>query len=61
MLMAEAGLPDAVVADSNEYPMLTPGLWVVALGPYATREEANAALGRVHDPRVPDAYVKRGR
>lgn len=51
---------DAVVIDSNEYPLLTPNLRVVAIGPFESKEMAKASLARVK-LMVPDAYVKKGR
>ena len=51
---------DAVVIDSNEYPLLTPNLRVVAIGPFESKEMAKASLTRVKLV-VPDAYVKKGR
>ncbi len=50
---------DANVIDSNAYPLLTPNLWVVAIGPFESRERANAVLSHVRGT-VPDAYVKQG-
>lgn len=50
----------ATILDSNEYPLLTPDLWVVAVGPFASKQEANTALGRIK-ARVQDAYVKKGK
>ena len=57
--LASAGL-DAVLVDSNDFPLLTPNLLVVGIGPFASREQANAALERVK-PLRPDAYVKKAR
>lgn len=57
--LAEAGL-EARVIDSSEYPLLTPNLWVVVLGPFDSRETANTALTRLKS-RVSDAYLKKGR
>jgi len=59
MVLAEAGF-EARVIDSSEYPLLTPQLWVVVLGPFDSRATANAALERL-EPRVADAYVKKAR
>jgi hypothetical protein len=59
MAMAEAGF-EARVIDSSEYQLLAPNLWVVVLGPFDSRETANAALARLK-PRAPDAYVKKGK
>lgn len=57
--LTRAGL-DSTVIDSNDYPLLAPNLWVVAIGPFESRETANAALSRVRTT-VPDAYTKMGR
>ncbi len=51
---------EATVIDSNDYSLLTPNLLVVGIGPFATREAANAALARIK-PQHSDAYVKKGR
>lgn len=59
MALAEAGF-EARVIDSSDYPLLTPNLWVVVLGPFDSRETANAALERLK-PRVSDVYLKRAR
>jgi cell division protein FtsN len=58
-VLIRAGI-DAVMFDSNVYPLLTPNLWVVAIGPFDSKAAANSALNRVK-PTVPDAYVKQGR
>lgn len=50
----------ATVIDTNKYPLLTPNLWAVVVGPYESRDKANTALLRVRTM-VPDAYVKRAR
>jgi hypothetical protein len=50
----------ATVIDTNEYPLLAPNLWAIIVGPFKSREMANAALARVKAI-VPDAYVKKGR
>lgn len=57
--LVAAGI-DATLIDSNDYPLLTPNLLVVGLGPFATRDAANAALAQVK-PQHSDAYVKKGR
>ncbi len=57
--LKRAGI-SATILDSNDYPLLTPDLLVVAVGPFATKQEANAALVGVKSG-VPDAYVKKGR
>lgn len=57
--LARAGL-DTSVIDSNDYPLLTPNLWVVAIGPFESRETAGAALSRVRAT-LPEAYAKMGR
>lgn len=57
--LVEAGF-EARVIDSSEYPLLTPNLWVVVLGPFDSRETASTALSRIKS-RVSDAYLKMGR
>ena len=57
--LARAGF-DAAMIDSSAYPLLKPNLWVVAIGPFESRDAANAALPRLKGT-VADAYVKRGR
>jgi hypothetical protein len=57
--LVEAGF-EARVIDSSEYPLLTPNLWVVVLGPFDSRETASTALARLKS-RVSDAYLKKGR
>lgn len=57
--LSRAGLGTSVI-DSNDYPLLTPNLWVVALGPFESREAASAALSRARAT-IPDAYAKLGR
>ncbi len=56
--LTRAGIP-ATILDSNDYPLLSPDLWVVAVGPFASKQEANAALVQVKSS-VPDAYLKKG-
>jgi hypothetical protein len=51
---------DAVTIETNDYPMLAPGLVAVVVGPFGSRGEANAALAVVRSS-VRDAYVKQGR
>lgn len=58
-LLGGAGI-DASVSASDDYPLLTPNLLLVVVGPFETRDAAEAALARVRG-RVPDAYVKKGR
>lgn len=49
----------AVTIDSNAYPLLTPDLRVVAIGPFESRNMAEAALMHVLST-VHDAYIKNG-
>lgn len=51
---------NAAIIDSSDYPLLTQNLWVVGMGPFASKERANAVLARLQAS-VPDAYVKKGR
>jgi len=57
--LVDAGF-DARVIYSSEYPLLAPNLWVVALGPYDSRETASSALALLKS-RISDAYLKKGR
>lgn len=57
--LTRAGLDTAVI-DSNDYPLLTPNLWVVAIGPFESRDATSAVLARAKGV-VPDAYAKLGR
>lgn len=50
---------NAVTIDSNAYPLLTPDLWVVAIGPFESRNLAEPALMHVLST-VHDAYIKNG-
>lgn len=58
-LLAGAGIESSVI-DSNNYPLLTPNLLVVAVGPFASKDDVEAALRRTRNV-VPDAYPKRAR
>jgi hypothetical protein len=57
--LAASGV-EAVRLASDDFPLLAPGLVIVALGPFDSRDAAHAALSRLK-PLVPDAYVKQGR
>jgi hypothetical protein len=59
-LQAQRAELPARLLDSNDYPPLTPDLWVVCVGPFGSRDAANELLPRVRSL-VPDAYVKRAR
>jgi cell division septation protein DedD len=49
---------DARIVDSDDYPNMTPGLWLVVVGPYEkSYADAKAAELRAV---VPDAYAKSG-
>lgn len=56
--LERAGIP-ATILDSNDNPLLTPDLLVVAVGPFATKQETDAALAGVKSS-MPDTYVKKG-
>ena len=58
-VLTRAGL-EARVIDTNDYPLLTPNLWAVVVGPFESRDLANETLPRVKAT-VPDAYAKKGR
>jgi hypothetical protein len=55
---ATAGVPMTGVLDSSLFPSLNPGYWAVFSGPYATREEAEAAAQTVQGQGYPDAYAR---
>lgn len=59
VVLSRAGF-NAAVIDSSDYPLLAPDLWVVGMGPFASKERANTVLARVQAS-VPEAYVKKGR
>jgi hypothetical protein len=50
----------ADVVESNDYPLLAPGLVITMVGPFESRAAANSALTLVRRT-IPDAYVKKGR
>jgi eukaryotic-like serine/threonine-protein kinase len=52
-----AGVPDAGVLDSGEFPSLTPGYFVVFSGVHADQAAANRALPQAEDA-YPAAYVR---
>ncbi|MEW6266863.1 MAG: SPOR domain-containing protein [Thermodesulfobacteriota bacterium] len=52
----DAGL-NAQILDSSEYPRLKGGYWVIAIGPFTTRDEAEAMTEKVK-PSVPDAFLR---
>jgi hypothetical protein len=58
-LLAAAGV-EASVVDSNQFPLLAPNLLVVAIGPFESKDEVEAASRRARTV-VPDAYPKRAR
>ena len=49
---------DARLVESDGYPNMKPGLWVIVMGPY-TRNNAEEVLKQVR-PSVSDAYTKSG-
>ena len=57
--MQRAGMAPVLV-DSSQYALLTPSLWVVTLGPFDSRADANTALEKARSV-VPDASVKKAR
>lgn len=59
LALAGTGL-EVTMIDTTDYPLLTPNLWAVVVGPFESKETASAALARVKMT-VPDAYVKKGR
>ena len=50
----------AMTIHTNDYRLLQPNLSAVVIGPFASQEEASAALAKVKRT-VPDAYLKQGR
>ena len=55
---ATAGVSMTGVLDSSLFPSLNPGYWAVFSGPYATREEADAAALTIQGQGYPDAYPR---
>jgi serine/threonine protein kinase len=53
------GYPDSYIINSDEYPKLTPGLWVVVMGPYA-KEIAQAKKTEMK-AYVSSCYIKSGK
>jgi len=51
---------ETIKIDTNEYPLLRPNLWAVAIGPFPSQEMATTALAKVKGT-IPDAYVKQAR
>jgi cell division protein FtsN len=58
-LLAAAGV-EASIVESNQFPLLAPNLLVVAVGPFESKDEVEAASRRARTV-VPDAYPKRAR
>ncbi len=50
------GVTDTGVLDSDSYPDLKPGWWVVFAGKYATADEANAAAATLRTQGHTGAY-----
>ena len=55
---ATAGVPMTGVLDSSLFPTLNPGYWAVFSGPYATKDEAQAAATTIQGQGYPDAYAR---
>lgn len=55
--VAEQGQPAGVLR-SDDYPSLSPGLWVAYAGPYADAGQASAASDALADSGVPGTYVR---
>jgi predicted nucleic acid-binding Zn ribbon protein len=53
------GFSNAGVLNSDDYFTLNPGYWVLYLGPYASKSDAQAAQARARAGGYPDAYVRR--
>jgi hypothetical protein len=47
------------IMDTDAYPRLKSGLWALALGPYDSKREAEAAAAGIR-PKVRDLMVRRG-
>ncbi|MDR1037497.1 MAG: SPOR domain-containing protein [Deltaproteobacteria bacterium] len=50
---------DLSIMDTDAYPRLKSGLWALALGPYDSKREAEAAAAAIK-PKVKDLMVRRG-
>jgi hypothetical protein len=50
---------DLSIMDTDAYPRLKSGLWALALGPYDSKREADAAAAAIK-PKVRDLMVRRG-
>ena len=55
---ATAGVQMTGVLDSSLFPTLNPGYWAVFSGPYATKDEAQAAATTIQGQGYPDAYAR---
>ena len=53
------GFSNAGVLNSDDYFTLNPGYWVLYLGPYDTKSEAQAAQAEARAAGYSDAYVRR--
>jgi len=53
------GFDNAGVLNSDDYFTLNPGYWVLYIGPYETKSEAQAAQAEARAGGYPDAYVRR--
>lgn len=53
------GFSNAGVLNSDDYFTLNPGYWVLYIGPYATKSEAQAAQAKARAGGYSDAYVRR--
>jgi hypothetical protein len=54
-----AGVTGSGVLDSDHYPDLKPGWWVVFVGQYATADEAETAAARLRSEGHEDAYSRK--
>jgi hypothetical protein len=53
------GVTGSGVLDSDHYPALKPGWWVVYVGTYSTAAEADAAAARLRDQGQTGAYGRK--
>jgi SPOR domain len=53
-----AGVQQVGVLDSSQFPSLNPGYWAVFSGPYATKDEAQAAATTIQGQGYPEAYPR---
>ena len=55
---SSAGVQMVGVLDSSQFPSLNPGYWAVFSGPYASKDEAQAAATTIQGQGYPEAYPR---